>query len=37
MKSKKQTGIDMISGSMWDKILLFALPLAAGKYAAAVV
>ena len=31
MKSKKQTGIDMISGSMWDKILLFALPLAAGS------
>ena len=31
MKSKKQTGIDMVSGSMWDKILLFALPLAAGS------
>lgn len=31
MKRTKQTGMDMVSGSMWDKILLFALPLAAGS------
>lgn len=31
MKRTKQTGMDMVSGSMWNKILLFALPLAAGS------
>lgn len=31
MKRTKQTGVDMVSGSMWNKILLFALPLAAGS------
>ncbi len=31
MRRTKQTGMDMVSGSMWDKILLFALPLAAGS------
>ncbi len=31
MRRTRQTGMDMVSGSMWDKILLFALPLAAGS------
>lgn len=31
MRRTKQTGMDMVSGSMWNKILLFALPLAAGS------